>query len=135
MNFKFIESTDCLNMLSFSSSGPIDASSVFFCMASELVHGYGNSACIEQRGRILDSTKSLRDHARTLVVAGEKEHPLIKSSLPIFAMSLKNCLTAVIPGLGHGWAGQDPTTVAAEISVTKLQFRMEQGRSRKAFQT
>lgn len=58
--------------------------------------------------------------ARTLVVAGEKEHDLILSSLDIFSSRMQNCKTARAPGLGHGWAGQDPELFAEMIRAVEL---------------
>lgn len=57
---------------------------------------------------------------RTLVVAGEKEHDLILSSLDHFSTRMQNCRAARASGLGHGWAGQDPELFAEMIRAVEL---------------
>ncbi|MCR9055918.1 MAG: alpha/beta hydrolase [Rhodobacteraceae bacterium] len=44
---------------------------------------------------------------RTLVVAGEKEHPAILASLSAFQAAMPNCTSRLAPGLGHGWIAND----------------------------
>ncbi|WP_421723829.1 alpha/beta fold hydrolase [Bauldia sp.] len=51
----------------------------------------------------------------TLFLAGGREHPLIRSSLPAFAERLKAGRAAEVPGLGHGWPLQDPALFAETV--------------------
>lgn len=61
---------------------------------------------------------------RAVLCGGGAEHALIKTSLPILAGGMPNGTAAEAPGLGHGWAGQDPTlfaeTVRAQVRQTAL---------------
>lgn len=62
-----------------------------------------------------DNLSSIR--ARVLFVAGSKEHEAILSSLTWLATHVQHGQAAVAPGLGHGWAGQDPELFAHMISA------------------
>ncbi|MCV0425662.1 MAG: alpha/beta hydrolase [Roseibium sp.] len=54
------------------------------------------------------SNELSRVSTRTLVLTGEKEHPAVKASLPVFQERMPNCEARVIPKLGHGWLARDP---------------------------
>ncbi|RST87674.1 alpha/beta hydrolase [Aquibium carbonis] len=53
--------------------------------------------------------------ARTLVLAGEKEHPAIRQSLAVFERSIPSCVSAIAPGMGHGWIAQAPELFARTV--------------------
>ncbi len=52
---------------------------------------------------------------RLAFVAGGREHPLILQGLASFTERFPGSVSAVAPGLGHGWAGQDPQRFAAFV--------------------
>lgn len=56
-----------------------------------------------------------RVKTRTLVLAGEKEHPAVRASLPVFKLSMPNCEARVVPKLGHGWLAKDPELFAETL--------------------
>lgn len=53
---------------------------------------------------------------RTLVAAGSREHEVILASLDAIAKALPNGRALKVPGLGHGWSGQDPDRFAQILS-------------------
>lgn len=55
--------------------------------------------------------------ARTLVIAGEKEHSAISASLPVFQDRMPNCMARQVAGLGHGWLARDPDLFAATLKA------------------
>ena len=60
----------------------------------------------------------------TLVVAGQREHPLIHQSLAAVVAAMSAAQARVAPGVGHGWNGETPDlfarTVRAWISDSPL---------------
>ena len=76
-------------------------------------------------------TRADMDHikSRTLVLAGEKEHPAIKASMPVFQSKLPRCEARSIPELGHGWLAQAPDlfaeTVRAWVTCQALPEKLE----------
>jgi pimeloyl-ACP methyl ester carboxylesterase len=46
--------------------------------------------------------------ARTLVLAGEQEHPLIRRSMPLILDALPGSQGRLAPAMGHGWIGEAP---------------------------
>lgn len=66
---------------------------------------------------------------RILFVAGSKEHATILQSLNWLAAHTKHGQAAIAPGLGHGWAGQDPVlfakTIEAHQSASALPQEMQ----------
>ncbi|MBS8261699.1 alpha/beta hydrolase [Roseibium polysiphoniae] len=65
--------------------------------------------------------------AKTLVLAGAKEHSAIKESLSAFS-GLPNGAARIVPDLGHGWIGQAPDlfadTLRAWIEDSQLPQRL-----------
>ncbi len=55
--------------------------------------------------------------ARTLIMAGEKEHATIKQSLPVFERSIPHCVSMIAPGMGHGWIAEAPELFARTVSA------------------
>ncbi|MEM8957440.1 MAG: alpha/beta hydrolase [Pseudomonadota bacterium] len=55
--------------------------------------------------------------ARTLVLAGEREHSAIRRSLPVFQAGLPECTARLVPGLGHAWAAKEPGLLAEIVSA------------------
>ena len=53
--------------------------------------------------------------ARTLILAGEKEHATIKQSLPVFERSIPHCVAMIAPGMGHGWIAEAPELFAQTV--------------------
>ncbi|MCW5715609.1 MAG: alpha/beta hydrolase [Bauldia sp.] len=53
--------------------------------------------------------------ARTLILAGEKEHATIKQSLPVFERSIPSCVAMIAPGMGHGWIAEAPELFAQTV--------------------
>lgn len=53
--------------------------------------------------------------ARTLIVAGEREHPAIKDALMVFETGLPNGQARMVSDLGHGWAAKAPDLLADTI--------------------
>lgn len=53
--------------------------------------------------------------ARTLIIAGEKEHATIKQSLPVFERTIPYCVSVIAPGMGHGWIAQAPALFAQTV--------------------
>lgn len=53
--------------------------------------------------------------ARTLVLAGEKEHGAIMASLPVFQAGMPNCAACLVPGSGHAWAAREPGLLAEVV--------------------
>jgi len=53
--------------------------------------------------------------ARTLILAGEKEHAAIKQSLPVFERSIPSCAAMIVPGMGHGWIAEAPELFAQTV--------------------
>ena len=56
-------------------------------------------------------------NARTLFVAGDKEHALILDLLPVLAAPLTFGRAATAPGVGHGRAGENPDLFARTVSA------------------
>lgn len=54
---------------------------------------------------------------RLAFVAGSREHPLILEGLRIFQTHFAGSMTAIAPGLRHGWAGEDPDLFARFIAA------------------
>ena len=52
-----------------------------------------------------------------LVVAGEREHDLIRRSIPALLKALPDARGALVPGLGHGWSGEDPDLFARTVAT------------------
>ena len=52
---------------------------------------------------------------RTLVIAGEKEHPAVKASLRVFQSAMPDCRARIVPKLGHGWLARDPELFAETL--------------------
>ena len=50
--------------------------------------------------------------ARVLIAAGSKEHSLILRAKDTLKTVIPRCDSFIAPGLGHGWAGQDPQLFA-----------------------
>ncbi len=50
-----------------------------------------------------------------LAVAGEKEQPLIRDSLPVIAAAFPHDRAALVPGVGHAWNGEAPDLFAATV--------------------
>jgi pimeloyl-ACP methyl ester carboxylesterase len=55
--------------------------------------------------------------SRVLAVAGGREHALILRSLAPIAAAFPRGEARVVPGLGHGWVGQDPQLFAAVVDA------------------
>jgi pimeloyl-ACP methyl ester carboxylesterase len=53
--------------------------------------------------------------ARTLILAGEKEHATIRESLPVFERSIAGCVSMIVPGVGHGWSAEAPELFARTV--------------------
>lgn len=53
--------------------------------------------------------------ARTLIIAGEKEHATIRQSLPVFERSIPDCVSMIAPGMGHGWVAEAPELFARTV--------------------
>ncbi len=71
-------------------------------------------------GELMDfRVTSDMEHARSpcLVVAGEREHDLIRRSIPAVLRVLPNARGALVPGLGHGWSGEDPDLFASTVQA------------------
>ncbi|CAA9585501.1 MAG: hypothetical protein AVDCRST_MAG19-4531 [uncultured Thermomicrobiales bacterium] len=51
----------------------------------------------------------------TLVVAGEREHELVRRSIPVVVAALPRAEGRLAPGLGHGWNGEAPELFAATV--------------------
>lgn len=51
----------------------------------------------------------------TLVVAGEREQPLIRESVPRLVAALPDARGYVVPDLGHGWSGEAPELFARTV--------------------
>jgi pimeloyl-ACP methyl ester carboxylesterase len=45
----------------------------------------------------------------TLVVAGQREHPLIHQSLQAIVTTMPTATARVAPDVGHGWSGENPS--------------------------
>ncbi|MGZ2258165.1 alpha/beta fold hydrolase [Roseobacter sp. A03A-229] len=54
---------------------------------------------------------------RLAFVAGGREHALIRDGLARFQSRFKGSVSAIAPGLGHGWAGEDPQLFADFITA------------------
>jgi pimeloyl-ACP methyl ester carboxylesterase len=55
--------------------------------------------------------------SRVLAVAGTEEHELIRRSVPLLARAFPKGAGRLVPGRGHGWAGEDPALFAAVLSA------------------
>jgi len=94
--------------------------------------GVANVGLISRKGRPNTSAATMRKVGRlalefdvleamgrisapTLVLAGEKEHPAIKASLPVFQSRMPKCKARTIPNLGHGWIAQSPELFAETV--------------------
>lgn len=53
----------------------------------------------------------------TLLIAGEREHPLILRSMGILADALPHAQTRLAQGLSHGWCGEAPELFAATVDA------------------
>lgn len=51
----------------------------------------------------------------TLVVAGEREQPLIRASVPRLVAALPDARGYVVPSVGHGWSGEAPELFAQTV--------------------
>lgn len=54
---------------------------------------------------------------RLAFVAGSREHALIVEGLDVFTERFAGGVSATAPGLGHGWAGEDPSLFARFITA------------------
>ncbi|MCV3272335.1 alpha/beta fold hydrolase [Roseobacter sinensis] len=54
---------------------------------------------------------------RLAFIAGGREHPLIREGLATFERRFEGSVSAIVPGLGHGWAGEDPQLFARFIKA------------------
>lgn len=54
---------------------------------------------------------------RLAFVAGSREHPLILEGLETCKHRFAGSVTAIAPGLGHGWAGEDPALFARFVTA------------------
>lgn len=54
---------------------------------------------------------------RLAFVAGSREHALIIDGLDVFTERFAGSVSATAPGLGHGWAGEDPSLFARFIKA------------------
>jgi hypothetical protein len=61
-----------------------------------------------------------RSGCRLLAVAGEGEHELVRRSVPLLAAAFPRGAGRLVPGLGHGWVGEDPGLFAAVLSASVL---------------
>ncbi|WP_306142366.1 alpha/beta fold hydrolase [Roseibium sp. MMSF_3412] len=64
---------------------------------------------------------------RTLVLAGETEHPAILSSLPALQSGMPQCTARIVPGLGHGWIATEPDLYAETLRAWFLQKPLPEG--------
>lgn len=64
---------------------------------------------------------------RILFVAGSKEHETILKSLLWLASHVPHGQAAIAPGLGHGWAGQDPALFVQVVEAHQAACSMPQG--------
>lgn len=55
--------------------------------------------------------------APTLVLAGEREHALIRRSLPEIVSALPAAEGYLVPDLGHGWSGEAPELFAQVVEA------------------
>ena len=53
----------------------------------------------------------------TLVLAGEREHELIRRSIPEIVGALPAAEGYLVPGLGHGWSGEAPELFAQVVEA------------------
>lgn len=51
----------------------------------------------------------------TLVVAGEREHELVRRSIPALVAALPRAEGRLAPGVGHGWNGEAPELFAETV--------------------
>jgi pimeloyl-ACP methyl ester carboxylesterase len=54
----------------------------------------------------------VRATSPTLVLAGEMEHKLVRSSIPVIVQALPEARGYLVPGMGHGWSGEAPDLFA-----------------------
>lgn len=47
--------------------------------------------------------------------AGGREHAMVRNGLPVFTGRFPGSTSALVPGLGHGWSGEDPAAFAAML--------------------
>ncbi len=50
--------------------------------------------------------------SRVLVVAGGREHDLVRRSLPVLAGAFPHGGARLVPGVGHAWSGEEPRLFA-----------------------
>ncbi|MEM5583296.1 alpha/beta hydrolase [Roseibium sp. AS2] len=103
--------------------------------------GVANVDLISRKGRPNASASTMRKVGRlalefdvldalrhisvpTLVLAGEKEHPAIKASLPVFQTRMSRCKARTIPNLGHGWIAQSPELFAETVRAWILDLTL-----------
>ncbi len=53
----------------------------------------------------------------TLVLAGEREHGLIRQSIPELVKALPKAQGCLVPGVGHGWSGEAPELFARTVEA------------------
>ncbi len=53
----------------------------------------------------------------TLLVAGEREHPLVLQSMPLVARAIPGAQACRVPGVGHGWNGEAPGLFSRMVSA------------------
>ena len=58
-----------------------------------------------------------RSTCRLLAVAGDREHELIRRSVPLLAAAFPRGAGRLVPGLGHAWVGEDPASFAAVLTA------------------
>jgi pimeloyl-ACP methyl ester carboxylesterase len=62
--------------------------------------------------------------SRVLAVAGDREHELIRRSLPVLAAAFPHGMARLVPGMGHAWNGEQPAlfadVVRAHVAGTEL---------------
>jgi pimeloyl-ACP methyl ester carboxylesterase len=57
----------------------------------------------------------------TLVPAGEREHDLVRRSIPEVLRGLPNAQGYLVPGVGHGWSGEAPELLARTVEAWILE--------------
>lgn len=68
---------------------------------------------------ILDRGASAMPHGvkcPTLLVAGEREHPLVLQSMPLVARAIPGAQAYLVPRVGHGWNGEAPDLFSRMVS-------------------
>lgn len=69
----------------------------------------------QQAVKFAPPAAALTGETRKLFLAGSREHPLIKKALSNFSQAPATT-SALVPGLGHGWSGEDPKLFAETVA-------------------